>query len=188
MLASRHAALALLLLGTAGCARNAILEVEITLPPRAGEAQYALIELNPDELGDMPFEVQWAAVPLEPLALGDAPVSTSVSVIAEGYAGDALLRIRFCRSPDCAEILPPSDPQQEVRYRIERPFYTGARTRVNLMVPLPSPAPAPRGCVEVVTSEPTYLCTVERCAVQGCASGDVVSNYCIADRHYCEGD
>lgn len=173
-----------------GCARNAVLELAIELPRAEGDVAYALVEVHPDDLGEDPFAVQWATPPLAPTPLGAVPVVLDASVVADGYRGDVLLRVRFCRAPDCLDLSAPRDPRAEVRARIERPLYTGARTSVRLRIPsVPSAsATPPAGCVAEPAGHPTWSCRVPRCSVAGCIFGDPVANYCDGDDgpHFCE--
>ncbi len=183
-------ALVLAALALGGCARNAVLELELELPRAEGEVAYALVELSPDDLGADPFAVQWATEPLDAIPLGAVPATADASIVAGDYRGDALARIRFCRSADCLDLAAPRDPQAEVRYRIERPLYTGARTTVALRVlgiPAAGATP-PAGCATEPAGQPTWSCTVERCAVAGCIFGDPVADYCDGDDgpHFCE--
>lgn len=183
----RRAGLALFLIASCGCARNAILEVDVELPAARGEANFARVELNVDELGETPFDVEWGAPPLEPVALGAGPSLLDASVVAEGYAGDVLARVRFCKSPTCDDLTTPRDPQAEVRFRVERPLYVGNRTGVALRIPeVPAtPSMPPRDCEMVPAGQPTWACVIERCDVRGCQSGDGLS-FCVGDLHACE--
>lgn len=150
--------LALLLLG---CARNAILELDVELPAGVSHAELAALSAPP------PFDAPaWDAASVERLdEVGDR---ARVELVAEGSAIEAPLGVvvRLCASDPC------EDAPAEVRVRAERAFYVGARTWLDLAIPA---VPASPATVEVA-----------RCEVGGCLPGDTL-DFCRDDgTHYCE--
>ena len=147
-----------------GCARNAVLELEIELPPEEGLALAELYVLS--DYTDF-SDAAWTEAQLEPLTeLGDV---ARVDIVAEGASIERALglRIRLCTAEPC----PAGAPEQLVR--IDRAFYVGERTW--LRIPLPA----------TPVRDPELL-IFDRCEVGGCLDGDTLS-YCRLDEsHYCE--
>lgn len=156
----RSVTLALALLAS-GCARNALLELEVQLPPGIDHAELRVLSDPPPSYDDP----EWDAV--TPEALDEVGEVARVQVLAEGPAIEAPLaaRVRLCGATPC-------DSTAEVRVEIERPFYVGHETRVTVAIPA------------VPLAFDTYV--VDRCAVRGCLGGDTLE-FCRDDgTHYCE--
>jgi hypothetical protein len=172
-----RAALALLLaVPLASCARNAVLEVEITLPPQpAGESQrYAVVQFatEPQE-----FEADWAGNgEFEGVALGEAPSRTRFSIVTETDTTVVLVKVLFCRNPTC-DVLE-DDPRltPAAWYRLERSFYLGARTRWSPEI------------TEVPAGPDMAPELVDKCEIEGCIrAGSADSNFCrLSGEHFCE--
>lgn len=162
---ARHAALVTAVI-LAGCARNGILEITISLPasPRLGETELRVLSGEQTDF-DSP---RWSQAQAQQLG-NDRTVR--VDVVAEGEAIEEplALRLRLCETDDCLA----SEP--EVRVGIERAFYVGARTWVHVDVPI----------VPDESFDPIF---VGRCEVGGCLEGDT-QTYCRQEPpmpHYCE--
>lgn len=170
-----------------GCARNAIFELELDLPPRPSGALHAVVQVR----NDADFSAGWSGVPMAPgvplppaCARPDpAPAcddreldpacSAVVSVIGDedDLTRPLRVRIRFCEDPACGAAADAAAP--ETRVEIERAFYTGRYTQGRVCVDAVPPGP---GGVPV---------RIERCAVR-CREGDAAM-YCRADgTHFCE--
>lgn len=171
-----------------GCARNAVLEVSLTLPAATDEIRFAFVEVSENDLGDDPFAVQWAPTGLAPIPLGSAPQTYPVSVVSGGFRGDTLLRVSFCAEEGCTGVGPPRDPLLEIRTRIESPLYTGAVTSAALSFDrvLDTAADLPSECVREGTG--IVGCIVPRCRVAGCSVG-MGREFCadgLEGAHFCE--
>ncbi len=177
-----------LIVGSSGCARNAIFELEVELPPQPAGAPpiFAVLQVR-DDAG---FDADWASVPrldgipLNPICSRPAaPVacdqreltpdcSAVVSVVGDGdFTRRLRVRVRFCEDPACASAGDVVAP--ETRVEIERAFYQGRYTQG-------------RVCVDAVptASSPEPL-VIERCDVR-CRDGEAASQ-CRADgSHFCE--
>ncbi|MFK7991367.1 MAG: hypothetical protein AB8I08_35450 [Sandaracinaceae bacterium] len=172
----------------AGCARNAVLELSITLPAATDQVRFAFVEVSEDDLGENPFTVQWASSGLAAIPLGSTSESYPVSIVSDGFRGDALLRVSFCADEDCMAVGPPRDPLIEVRTRIESPLYTGVATSaaVSLDGVLDTGSALPAECVREGAG--VVGCVVERCRVAGCSVG-TGREFCIdglSGAHFCE--
>ncbi len=155
----RAAALAFLL---GGCTHAGILELEVELPAASGDVRYAVVDAR--SLGtSFEDEGEVASFPL------GAPAALSVVAGAEAQELPLEIRVRFCASAECeAEPAPP-----EVRVVIERAFYSGAHTFVNLRI-------------DAVPSGSLVLPQIDACEVRGCTPSTGAS-YCLADgTHICE--
>lgn len=170
-----------------GCARNAIFELELELPPRPGGSPlFAVIQMR----NDAGFSADWSGVAMVPgVALApsctrpdpapgcderelDPTCSSVVSVIGGGSDLTRALRVRvhFCADPACAGPTDAAAP--EIRVEIERAFYTAAYTQG-------------RVCIDVVPMALEAPIRIERCDVR-CREGDAVT-HCRADgSHFCE--
>lgn len=157
-----------------GCAENAILELDVALPSAAdacGATQVAVEARIPPE-GSCFFDQDWFDGDTAVLTLAEAPSTEEVSVVADGedVTRPLCVRIRPCATEEC----PPPDLAIGARAEItiERAFYVGQYTRIEL--------------------DPIDLCastasTVDRCAVEGCAGGAPHDDYCTPEgRHLCE--
>ena len=164
---------ALLALALAGCAENAILELELQLPLDS-EVAASFVSLEFDSREPPPIYTS----PPETLPLSEER-TRRVSVIASGEQIERPLfvRARFCRSQDCSAIednpvdpvtMEPTMPGHEVRY--ERAFYLGQRTRHSLDL-----RAAPRD----------GRSDVDVCEVEGCFEGNLLT-WCEDGHHLCE--
>lgn len=172
-----RAALALALAASLGsCARNAVLEVEVTLPPQpAGDVpRYAVVQFaaEPQE-----FESDWAGNgDFEGVPLGDAPTTTRFSIVSETEPTVVLVKVLFCTNPTCDVLA--DDPRRTpaVWYRLERSFYIGARTRWTPEI------------LEVPPAPPTAALEVDKCEIEGCIrAGAPDSSFCrLSGAHFCE--
>jgi hypothetical protein len=176
-------ALALLALVLGGCAENAVLEVELTLPAQPAAPSPPLFAYVQARSADVvSFDEAWAGTDaVEGRALEDEETALPFSIVAGGasFARELGIRIRFCRSPDCTAV--GDDRAPEARYRIERAFYQGQRTRLSLpndpaVDPLP-PVPPATGAV---------ITEIDKCDIEGCTIG-TSSMYCYLNgNHFCE--
>ena len=175
---------ALLLLS--GCARNAIFELELELPPQpAGAPLFAVVQLR----NDAGFDADWSGVGLVsgiPLTACSRPspapecelrdldpaCANVVSVIGDedDLTRPLRVRVRFCQDATCGSPADASAP--EARIEIERALYTGAYTQG-------------RACIDAVPAMLEDPIRIERCDVR-CREGDAVT-HCRADgTHFCE--
>jgi hypothetical protein len=172
----RAACSVVLALALVGCAENAVLEVELTLPaqPSTGDPLFAYVQARSADV--VSFDEAWAGTDaVEGRAL-DTTVSTlPFSVVAGGasFTRQLGIRVRFCVTSDCTGLH--DDQAPEVRYRIERAFYQGRRTRLSRVI---APVP-PSGVVAPIVE-------IDKCDVEGCTSGST-STYCFMNgHHFCE--
>lgn len=183
---------AMLLVGAllaGGCARNAIFELEVDLPPQPISVAplFAVVQVASDRA----FEADWSELErLEGIALTptcarplDPPpcevrelapdCSAVVSVVGDGDDAPRPLRVRvrFCEDASCTAARDATAP--ETRVEFERALYEGRYTQG-------------RVCVDRVPSTPAPTPTVvDRCAVR-CREGDAAM-HCRADgTHFCE--
>jgi hypothetical protein len=172
-IAPRGVALAVLL-GFAGCVpplENAILEVELVLPPNTlvAESTHAVVEVA---AGEVDFYELWPRDG-EPdgVPLPREPSATSISVVS-GSAIDAIsMKVRFCQDPQCA--LPGSDRSPEAHLLVRRPFHLGERSAIRVEVP----------AIPLVFER---LPDVEGCAVRACTE-ELRDTYCdAAGAHLCD--
>lgn len=184
----RPVGLALLLL-LSGCARNAIFELEVDLPPQpTGVAPlFAVIQVS----NELAFDASWSALerlegiplpatcarPLTPPACDVRALapdcSEVVSVVGEGDGLDRPLRVRvrFCEDAACTAARDATAP--EVRVEFERALYPARYTQGRVCVDSVPATPAPEPLV------------VDRCEVR-CREGDAAM-HCRADgTHFCE--
>ncbi len=158
-----------------GCAENAILEVDLQLPaqPTTGPALFAHVQARSADV--VSFDETWAGTDaIEGRELAEEASPLPFSVVAGGSAFTRKLgvRVRFCETPACTGL--GDDYAPEMRYRIERAFYRGRRTRVTIAI------------ASVPTAPPGEAEVIEKCDVEGCTSGSTLS-YCFIDgRHFCE--
>lgn len=161
-------------LGVLGCARNGVLEVQLTLPPNppAPEPQYYAVVTMEDgdaNLANAPID---GSNPGTALSRGMSTV-VSYSILAERFDTDTQLQVAFCRSANCA-----SDDLAMVSrkiYHFEHPFYRGRRTRwAGEITAIPA------------LGEPSEC--VDRCFTFGCVEPDnATGDHCRRDgSHQCE--
>jgi hypothetical protein len=179
----RRAFVAAVVLAGAGCAENAILELELDLPAAssvAPDVEWVVVQARS---GTPDFSADWAGggtVPGIPL------ISTSQTVIVgiEADDGDEItaplgVRIRYCRDEACGD--PRDGNAQETRVTIERAFYEGEYTEIQRdQLMLPALMDCGAGCAPVTLED------IDKCDVGGCRLGDT-RNYCdMDDLHFCE--
>lgn len=155
------------------CARNAILEVEIDLPPGPMD-RYAVVQF---ETGTTPFDTVWARTDEYPgTRLSAMAQRVSFSVVSESPDTQVRVKVSFCTTPDCSGIDDAPDRVPAVWYEIERSLYIGARTQWRARI------------ATVPTDPPSGPIAVGRCEVAGCIEApETVSYFCRLDgRHYCE--
>lgn len=182
----RWLSILLVLFVLSGCARNAIFELELELPPQPGAARFAVVQLR----NDAAFGADWsdvATLPGIPLASScsrpdpapacedralDTSCSTVISVIGDenDLTRPLRVRVRFCEDPACAGAADAMAP--EARIEVERALYTGAYTQG-------------RACIDALPMTLEEPIRIERCDVR-CREGDAIM-HCRADgTHFCE--
>ncbi|MAQ16033.1 MAG: hypothetical protein CMN30_14745 [Sandaracinus sp.] len=208
------ASLALVAIALTACGtENAVLDVQMGLPanPLPDHPLYARVFVGrqlpvadnarvPEahELGASPSTYQFSIDEAEP--------SCDTSVTG---ACDLFVEVRFCVDPDCVGLFPgeaglrPEDPQAVVRYRVERPLFTGQRTQWEPRVAeVPTCAddvasctatvdPTDDGCTaDVFEGAPAHECDVANCEAIICAADPGgIGGYCVDGRsgpHLCE--
>ncbi|HJL20047.1 MAG TPA: hypothetical protein RMH99_30560 [Sandaracinaceae bacterium LLY-WYZ-13_1] len=168
----------------AGCARNAVLELEIDLPRPAGRITHAVVQAR----SGAGFDGDWSQVPAvavpldascvrpEPApACRDRELDARCSAVVSVVAGEAELapplsvRVRFCADASCTAPAAPA----EHRVAIERAFYRGRYTQA-------------RTCIDALPTDPAPPAEpIARCEVR-CRDGTAAS-YCRLDgTHFCE--
>lgn len=162
-----------LVLPVAGCADNAILELEVDLPASPmGEETYAFIQVRTDELG---FDVPWSgADPVDGFLLGPTRSTQPISIVAAPRDYDRNVRVRatFCSQPRCDGF--GDDIAPERRLEIEHPFYSTRRTAATWRI-----EDVPADTVETPD-------LIQRCEVAGCRDG-TTREHCRRDgTHFCE--
>ena len=177
MASGRIASLIVLGLGLAGCARNAVFEVDLTIPPQTpGEPLFALVQV---ENGSVLFEDDWQSGSREGIPLTGSTQTLHYSIVTEDPTTVVQLKVRFCVSSFC-DSLPADDPARgrTVGYRFERAFYVGERTRWRgTIATLPDPA----------GGTPTAPIEIGRCEVEGCIQGAGATSFCrLSGEHFCE--
>ncbi|MEZ4253297.1 MAG: hypothetical protein R3B99_34245 [Polyangiales bacterium] len=160
-----------------GCASpNAILEVELTLPPVFDDGtstpqRFASVVAR---RGTGEFDLLWStSATTEGFRLDDetTTVQTASVVSEEAFDEPLSLKVVFCATTPCRDGEGVSH-----WFEVERAFYPGEVTKVRLDV---SADP---------TSGSTAPATVARCRVEGCGTGDPTSpsGFCFGGRHFCE--
>lgn len=171
-----RAPIALLALLSLGCARNAVLEIELTVPalPAGAPDRFAVVQF---ETGDVTFEEEWQrTVEHAGTPLTDAPQRIAYSVVAGEEHPVVLVKVLFCTTPDCTALADASDRAPAVWYQLEHPLYVGERTTW-------------REAIEVLPSDPPAApIAVGKCEIEGCISaGTSDTTYCrLSGAHYCE--
>ncbi|HBQ11000.1 MAG TPA: hypothetical protein DEF51_07410 [Myxococcales bacterium] len=203
---ARAAVAALALSGLlGGCAQNAIMELQIELPPApAGSSEtFAYIQVA-TPAGGFDFDVEWGDTGFS-FPLTATRQWACVSVVSGDPTVDVNARIRYCSDPECLDVADGNAP--ESRVAIESPLYIGRRTFVTVGVPqVPECALAADcggfgacesgRCVCASDADCTATNTecraggcaeiVPRCKVEGCITG-ATDNYCADDgSHFCE--
>jgi hypothetical protein len=151
---------------------NAILEVELLLPPRAepSTTRFAYVQFR--RADGHPFELDWERSDRDGVELSDVSTPADISIFTTEPNVDVHLRIRFCQQPTCGAI--GDDLSPELWYALEQPFYEGHRTSWGTTI-----TDEPMG-------RPTAPEVVDRCMIRGCVDGET-STYCdLGGRHFCE--
>ena len=197
---------------SAGCAQNAILELQVQLPANPpGETWFAQVQVRTAPASDplSNFSINWMGSDLRTVPLTSTSQWDCVSVQSLDPAVSLHVKVRFCRAEDCLDLLD-GDPPERL-YSLETPFYIGSRTYHRIVVPaIPdcaSTADCTRDAVGVcvegrcacsVDSDcgEGYACVagvgcaqiVDRCAIEGCIEGPVSAMFCSRDtgEHFCE--
>lgn len=153
-----------------GCARNAALEVELTVParPAGGPDLYVVTMVL---TGDFDF----SSVAIDPeypgTALSDTARQLRYSVVTERPDGRLRMVVFFCESTTCRDQDPSTVPQ--VWFDFERGTYIGRRTRWSGEI------------LAVPTAPPTGATCIDRCEIEGCIEG--LGSFCREDgSHYCQ--
>lgn len=159
----------------AGCARNAVLEVELTVPgqPATGPARYAVAQF---EAAPQPFEADWRGSNDHPgRPLDGGPQTLAYSVVSEDASTVVQMKVLFCTTPDCSALEDAPDRVPSLWYRLERSLYIGERTRWDVTV-------------DAVPQDPASdVIEVDKCAVEGCIRATGETSFCrLSGEHYCE--
>lgn len=172
---ARWASLAALALVTTACARNAALEVELTLPPQpAGATRYAVVQFESEPRS---FEADWRGANDYPGTLLTTEAQTvSYSVLSEEPSTVVQVKVLFCTTPDCSAIEDAPDRAPGLWYRLERSLYVGERTRWRATIDAVPPDP------------PTDAAEIDKCEIEGCIrAGATDTTFCrLSGDHYCE--
>ncbi len=169
--------LALALFASA-CARNAVLEVELTVPGQlVGPARFAVVQF---ETGEQPFGGDWRSSSDYPgVELASEPQTLAYSVISEDPETVVLVKVSFCTTEDCSAIDDAPDRVPAVWFRLERAFYIGQRTRWERTIDA-IPAEAPM-------DDPGDVVEVGKCEIEGCITAGAETQFCrLSGEHYCE--
>ena len=171
-----RAPIVLLALSSLGCARNAILEIELTVPalPTGAPERFAVAQF---ETGEVTFEEEWErTVEHEGTALTDAPQTIAYSVVADEEHPVVLVKVLFCTTPDCTALADAADRAPAVWYRLEHPLYIGERTTWQHTIDV------------LPTDPPPDAIDVDKCEIEGCiTAGTSDTTYCrLSGAHYCE--
>ncbi len=168
-----HLSLLLLVLGGAGCAQNASLEITLNLPQGPSDGSTVYVLTQPRAAAENPFADEWRgddlpAVELDPMT----DIQDHISVLSTDDTTDLNIKVRFCANPNCTDIA--DDMAPERWFQLEHPFYIGARTFWTADI------------TEIPTMRDSSPTIVGMCAIRGCVDGDS-SSYCRTDgRHLCE--
>lgn len=168
---------------------NAFLEVNLELPsdPRATGEQGSRFAVVRVQTADVSFDENWEssdAMPAVPLtASAKSELRFSVEGLPETETKAIRIKVRFCGDESCTDLR--DDRAPEVRYEVERAFYLGKSTSLELSIPcipnVDGETDPPPACA-IVNQE---IIDIEKCDVAGCREG-VTSSYCVADKHFCE--
>lgn len=159
---------ALLALFLAGCAGNAVLELEVVLP--AADACGVALGLEARISTACLFEQDWFDGDAAVLAIEEGVTAHQISLVAEGADVDRTLCLRARGCPD-ASACPLADVTagRATNVEIPRAFYRGHYTRYSLLID---------PCV-------AQTLTIDRCDIEGCAELPR-ETYCADGRHLCE--
>ena len=166
----------LLCLITCGCARNAVFEVDLTVPALPeGMQRFVVVDV---ETGDVAFEDDWRSGARTGTPIGAMPQTLHYSVVSENPETVVQMKVQLCVSANCSALEDAPDRVSTVGYRFERVFYVGQRTRWRTELPLDAPVPG-------ATATPIE---VGRCEIEGCIEGSGDTSFCrlTTGEHYCE--
>lgn len=158
----------LVALALGGCARNADLEIELTVPAQPADRPtfYVVAMFASGDFTSVPIDPQYPGTQLE-----DAPSQLNYSLLTEREDGHLKMVIFFCRSTTCRDEDNTAIPQ--VWFDFERGTYIGARTHWSGEI------------LEVPPVATVVTRCVDRCQVEGCIEGQ--GWFCRDDgSHYCQ--
>ncbi len=210
---SRRATWALLALLASGCAENAVLELQVELPPApTGEPWFAQVQVR--RAAGNGFDAVWMGSDPRAVELTSAPQWDCISVQTNDDTVDVNVRVRFCHEIDCLGF--GDDTAPERRYFLQTPFYIGRRTywatTIDAVPQCTSDSDCEVGaCVAGqcgcatdadccpsggcnCPDEPCYACEaggcverIDRCSIEGCVADGRPSSFCTEDgHHFCE--
>jgi hypothetical protein len=176
-------------IASSGCARNAFLELSITMPANGTKVAqlYAVTQVM---AGATDFKIQWGGDnPIAPVLLSATPQVQKLSIEGnnDNETTEIRVKVTFCKEPNC--VGSNDDKAPAAALQIERAFYIGKRTTYTWKLDcVPAGGPdvqyeAGKTCA-VVDKEPDV---VTKCEVGGCRPG-TTSNYCSGGKHFCEDD
>lgn len=110
----------------AGCAQNAVLELQVEIPPAASSADPVYAQVQVRRTDATGFDVSWTGDDPPGVALQQDASWVCTSVDSHDASIDLDVRVRFCQSPSCDAL--GDDTAPEVRYHLEHPFYIGRHT------------------------------------------------------------
>ena len=173
----------------AGCTENAVLEIELQLPPNPGPGtRFALTQMRRADMN--PFDEQWAGQDLPAVELGTEALVDEISVVSDEDDLDMHVRVRFCISRTCGDLMDANAPERW--FFLEHPFYLGHRTewREGDMARADDPRiESIPDATDSCTADPmpgNCPIMVGRCQIRGCVEG-MIGNFCdMSDRHFCE--
>lgn len=169
-------------LALSGCARNAMLELDVVVPEQAivDDRRYAYIEVSSgvSDFDETPFSIQGAVS----VDLPEGGRTVPFAVLTGDETTEVRVLVRYCHDATCG------DPDLDVRpfldglvpgyrYAFERAFYIGAVTSYTLDV-------AALGA----TPESTTVSNVCRCEIAGCATTLPGGSYCRGTSDVCDTD
>jgi hypothetical protein len=171
---ARWAAVVLSSLTAPACAQNAVLDVQLMLPPTsaASPTRYALVQVRRSAGHD--FEDEWLGDDADPFELSEEPTLAQLSVDTTEPATDLRVKVLFCETRTCDSLADARAPQ--AWFELEQPLYLGRRT-------------AWAACLSAIPmGVPTAATSVSRCEIHGCIAG-APPTWCSTGsptRHYCE--
>ncbi len=174
---------ALLCLTLAGCADNALLEVELTLPPATACERFARVEaISVPPSQAVEFTADWGAgaqVVAAPLGAPDARTAVSLEASGDKIERTVLIRARLCAQPACdgpvADGCSGDAFARALFVAVERGFYAGEYTQIAIDLAAAKASP-----------QQSDVVVFGRCDVAGCAQGAAAS-YCFeGGQHFCE--
>ncbi|MEM7608266.1 MAG: hypothetical protein AAF411_23170 [Myxococcota bacterium] len=159
-----------------GCTDNAVLELTVEVPAAPAdrtEPLFAFLEVNDSAtVVDAETEFRFPDTP-DGVQLGAEVGDVAYSVVASPaqYESDVLVSVRYCVDRRCNGF--GDEFTDRIRFRIERPFFDGVRTRIRLEL---------GEFTDEVSDEET---AIDQCSVEGCGDPGLAS-YCDATgTHLC---